>query len=82
MNPLEDQLVAYYYGEADDPAAVEKLLADDPAARLLYEELSAVLAELRPPNRRSARRTTRAGCGNDCNGGWRSHGCTSAGGSS
>ena len=48
MNPLEEQLVAYYYGEADDPAAVEKLLADDPTARQLYEELSAVLAELRP----------------------------------
>jgi hypothetical protein len=48
MNPLEEQLVAYYYGEADDAAAVEKLLADDPAARLLYEELSAMLAEVRP----------------------------------
>ena len=48
MNPLEEQLVAYYYGEAGDPAAIEKLLADDPAARLLYEEISSVLADLRP----------------------------------
>jgi hypothetical protein len=48
MTPLEEQLVLYYYGEADDPSAVEKLLADDPTARQLYEELSAVLAELHP----------------------------------
>jgi hypothetical protein len=48
MNPVEEQLVAYYYGEADDPAAVEKLLAEDPAARRLFEELSAMLAEVRP----------------------------------
>jgi hypothetical protein len=48
MNPLEEQLVAYYYGEADDPAAVEKLLREDPAARQLYEELSAMLAEVHP----------------------------------
>ena len=48
MTPLEEQLVLYYYDEAGDPAAVEKLLADYPTARQLYEELSAVLAELRP----------------------------------
>jgi hypothetical protein len=48
MNPVEEQLVAYYYGEADDPAAVEKLLAEDPAARQLFEELSEVLADVRP----------------------------------
>lgn len=48
MNPLEEQLVAYYYGEADDPAAIEKLLREDSAARQLYEELSAVLAEVDP----------------------------------
>jgi hypothetical protein len=48
MNSLEQELVSYYYGEADDPAAVERLLATDSAARQLYEELSAVLSEVRP----------------------------------
>lgn len=48
MNTLEQELVAYYYGESADPAAVEKLLSEDPAARRLYEELSAMLAEVDP----------------------------------
>jgi hypothetical protein len=48
MNELEQQLISYYYGEADDPAAVESLLASDPAARELFEELSAVLRQVEP----------------------------------
>ena len=48
MNTLEQELVAYYYRESGDPAAVEKLLADNPSARRLYEELSAMLAEVEP----------------------------------
>ena len=48
MSNLEEQLISYYYGEADDPAAVEKLLASDAEARQLFEELSAVLAEVEP----------------------------------
>lgn len=48
MNPIEEQLVAYYYGEADDAAAVEKLLASDPDVRRLYEEISAALSEVQP----------------------------------
>jgi hypothetical protein len=48
MNALEQELVAYYYGESADPAAVEKLLSDDPSARLLYDELSAMLADVQP----------------------------------
>jgi hypothetical protein len=48
MNRLEEQLIAYYYGEAGDPAAVERLLAGDSAARQLFEEISAALAEVNP----------------------------------
>lgn len=48
MNTLEQELVAYYYGESADLAAVELLLADDPSARRLYEELSAMLADVHP----------------------------------
>jgi hypothetical protein len=48
MNDLEQQLVSYYYGDAEDPAAVEKLLASDPAARQLFEELSALLEQVKP----------------------------------
>lgn len=48
MNDLEQQLVSYYYGDAEDPAAVERLLASDPAARQLFEELSALLDQVEP----------------------------------
>jgi hypothetical protein len=48
MNDLEQQLVSYYYGDAEDPAAVERLLAGDPAARQLFEELSALLEQVKP----------------------------------
>jgi ferric-dicitrate binding protein FerR (iron transport regulator) len=48
MNDLEQQLVSYYYGDAEDPAALEKLLASDPAARQLFEELSALLEQVKP----------------------------------
>lgn len=48
MKNLEEQLVSHYYGEADDPAEVERLLASDPAARQLFEELSALLDEVKP----------------------------------
>lgn len=48
MNDLEQQLISYYYGEAEDPAAVEKLLASDAAARQLFEELSALLEQVKP----------------------------------
>jgi hypothetical protein len=48
MNDLEQQLVSYYYGDAEDPAAVERLLASDPAARQLFEELSALLEQVKP----------------------------------
>jgi hypothetical protein len=48
MNDLEQQLISHYYGEADDPAAVERLLASDPAARQLFAELSALLDQVQP----------------------------------
>ncbi len=48
MNDLEQQLISYYYGEADDPGAIEKLLANDPAARQLFDELSALLGQVEP----------------------------------
>ena len=48
MNDLEQQLVSYYYGDAEDPAAVERLLAADPDARRLFEELSALLEQVKP----------------------------------
>jgi hypothetical protein len=48
MNDVEQRLISYYYGEAEDPAAVERLLASDPAARQLFQELSALLAQVQP----------------------------------
>lgn len=48
MKDLEQQLISYYYGDAEDPAAVERLLATDPAARQLFEELSALLEQVKP----------------------------------
>jgi hypothetical protein len=48
MKDLEQELISYYYGDAEDPAAVERVLASDPAARQLYEELSALLAQVKP----------------------------------
>jgi hypothetical protein len=48
MKDLEQELISYYYGDAEDPAAVEKVLASDPAARRLYEELSALLEQVQP----------------------------------
>jgi hypothetical protein len=48
MNDLEQQLISYYYGEAGDPAAVEHLLAADPEARRLFEELTALLDQVEP----------------------------------
>jgi len=48
MNDLEQQLISYYYGDAGDAAAVERLLASDPSARQLLEELSALLDQVKP----------------------------------
>jgi hypothetical protein len=48
MKDLEQDLISYYYGDAEDPAAVERILASDPAARQLFAELSALLEQVQP----------------------------------
>lgn len=45
----DDDLVLFFYGEADDPAAIREALAADPGLRARYESLESVLAAVDLP---------------------------------
>lgn len=42
----EDEMILHFYGEADDPAAIERALAADPALRAEFEKLKRELEAL------------------------------------
>ena len=49
MKYSDDDLVLFFYGEADDPVALREALAADPGLRARYEALESVLAAVDLP---------------------------------